>query len=195
MSDTNHLDILGKIDSINFIKKQPGETKTSQFLKHYPIIYKLRHKGASWTEVAEFLKNECNLNFSSVHLAHLNRLLNNKKINAKFQDILVLSPLKNIPDYIINKSLLVEDLGIKLVIKSEVNLKYALSQDEIMQLKNFSARLLAKRFMYWYHISDYSLLTTELTPAYESIINRIDKIFITNYSNYYSTLMSETKYL
>jgi len=174
-------------------RRYSKKDKISEFLQLYPHICKLKLLGYTYKEMlVEVLNDYSEYKFTENDLKNLYSQLKRKALLKKYQGILVLSPNKDIPSYIINKTLSTE-FGFSILHNTIANQKYAINLDEIHSIKNIEGKLYIKRFMYWYNLSDFSLVG-EVNPITEILINDIQENFYILYKKLFAKIATDSMY-
>ncbi len=158
----------------NFTMVKSMETKEDKFFRvMLPTIIKLRNKGASISQIKDMLKETINIDISRHAICNYYCRFINKKYNSKYQELII---VKNTPAHI---NTITSEAGFDLAIINPEIYDYAITEKDLLALQPFP-RLLAKRYMYWYH-----LLDSELLQGIEHNIYDIIKPSIENVENYF----------
>lgn len=165
----------------NFTTVKSLETKEDKFFRiMLPTIIKLRNKGASIVQIKDMLKETMNIDIHQNAISNYYSRFINKKYNSKYQELII---VKNTPAHI---NTITSEAGFDLAIINPEIYDYAITEKDLFELQPFS-RLLAKRYMYWYHLRD-----SELLQGIEPDIYDIIKPSIENAENYFRSHYKKT---
>lgn len=187
--------INNKVDLLLNRNSQPKKvTKEMEFLQYiYPLVYRLRTRAEPLTykEIITILE----LDMTVQELAYIYHKAEKRLINKKYTNLLVLTK-QLVPSQIIDKSIETE-YKFSVILKNTENLKFALKLDELGLIESTMGQLIAKRIMYWYHISDKDIIENNnaIDSVYEYLLNNANANFFELYNKTYDTIITSPRYL
>jgi len=169
----------------NFITVKNIETQEDKFFRvMLPTIIKLRNKGASIMQIQNIIKESINIDIRQNTISNYYSRFKNKKYNSKYQELII---VKNTPTHI---KTITSEAGFNLAIINPEIYDYAITTKDLLALQPFP-RLLAKRYMYWYHLLDSELLQGIEPNVFDVIkpsIENIENFFRNHYLKSYNLI-------